>query len=156
MRNTRSEHNESASLPIATGSQTWRHVACGPIVLQNSLLRCESAIIESAWNASLNQCCVRVWPLYRHVHVGGSLSIYSLIGETPTNWGPSFNVCPTDEVGVVVARDGKRGFERMRWGLIPRWWSKPLKELRLATFNARAETARTKPFFREHSRTRAA
>ena len=100
-------------------------------------------------NASLNQCCVRVWPLYRHVHVGGSLSIYSLIGETPTNWGPSFNVCPTDEVGVVVARDGTRGFERMRWGLIPRWWSQPLKELRLATFNARAETARTKPFFRE-------
>ena len=27
MRNTRSEHNGSASLPIATGSQTWRHVA---------------------------------------------------------------------------------------------------------------------------------
>jgi len=30
MRNTRSEHNESASPPIATGSQTWQHVACGP------------------------------------------------------------------------------------------------------------------------------
>ena len=30
MRNTRSEHNGSASLPIATGSQTWQHVACGP------------------------------------------------------------------------------------------------------------------------------
>jgi putative SOS response-associated peptidase YedK len=74
---------------------------------------------------------------------------YQLIGETPTNWGPNFNVCPTDPAGVVVPREGKRGFERMRWGLIPRWWSKPLKELRLATFNARAETVRTKPFFRE-------
>ena len=36
----------------------------------------------------------------------------------------------------------------MRWGLIPSWWSKPLKELRLATFNARAETVTEKPFFR--------
>jgi putative SOS response-associated peptidase YedK len=22
---------------------------------------------------------------------------------------------------------------RMRWGLVPQWWSKPLKELRMAT-----------------------
>ena len=29
------------------------------------------------------------------------------------------------------------------------WWSKPLKELRAATFNARAETVETKPFFRD-------
>jgi putative SOS response-associated peptidase YedK len=29
------------------------------------------------------------------------------------------------------------------------WWNKPLKELRLATFNARIETVTTKPFFRE-------
>jgi len=32
---------------------------------------------------------------------------------------------------------------------VPRWWSKPLKELRVATFNARAETVETKPFFRD-------
>lgn len=74
---------------------------------------------------------------------------YSLIGETPTNWGPDFNVCPTDEVGLVVPRDCRRGFERMRWGLIPRWWPRALKELRLATFNARAETVRRNPIFRE-------
>jgi putative SOS response-associated peptidase YedK len=36
----------------------------------------------------------------------------------------------------------------MRWGLIPSWWSKPLKEMKLATFNARAETVATKPMFR--------
>ena len=34
-------------------------------------------------------------------------------------------------------------------GFVPRWWSKPLKELRAATFNARAETVETKPFFRD-------
>jgi putative SOS response-associated peptidase YedK len=37
----------------------------------------------------------------------------------------------------------------MRWGLVPWWWSKPLKELRMATFNARAETVETKPVFRD-------
>jgi putative SOS response-associated peptidase YedK len=50
---------------------------------------------------------------------------------------------------VVTERDGKRDLVRMRWGLVPRWWSKPLKERRAATFNARAETIETKPFFRD-------
>jgi len=34
----------------------------------------------------------------------------------------------------------------MRWGLVPYWWNKPLKELRLATFNARVETVATNLF----------
>jgi hypothetical protein len=38
---------------------------------------------------------------------------------------------------------------RMRWGLVPSWWPKPLKELKAATFNARAETVADKPFFRD-------
>ena len=37
----------------------------------------------------------------------------------------------------------------MRWGIIPNWWSKPLKELRLATFNARVKTVAHKPMFRD-------
>jgi putative SOS response-associated peptidase YedK len=78
---------------------------------------------------------------------------YLLIGELARNWPANYNVCPTQDVGVIVAKDGKRGFERMRWGLVPAWWSKPLKELRLATFNARAETVREKPFFRDAFRT---
>jgi putative SOS response-associated peptidase YedK len=39
-------------------------------------------------------------------------------------------------------------FSPVRWGLVPSWWSKPLKELRLSTFNARAETVAEKPMFR--------
>ena len=65
------------------------------------------------------------------------------------NMQPSFNVCPTDPVDTVVEHDGQRNLQVMRWGLVPFWWSKPLKELRLATFNARIETVPTKPFFRE-------
>ena len=37
----------------------------------------------------------------------------------------------------------------MRWGLVPRWWRQPLKELRVATFNARAEIVEIKPVFRD-------
>jgi putative SOS response-associated peptidase YedK len=55
------------------------------------------------------------------------------------------------EVGYDRFADGR--FEafgvRMRWGLVPSWWPKPLKELRAATFNARVETVADKPFFRD-------
>jgi putative SOS response-associated peptidase YedK len=57
--------------------------------------------------------------------------------------------CPTDPADAIVLNDGQHELVEMRWGLIPYWWSKPLKELRLATFNARVETVTTKPFFRE-------
>jgi putative SOS response-associated peptidase YedK len=66
-----------------------------------------------------------------------------------SNLEPRYNVCPTDPVDVVLPGESRRHFEQMRWGLVPYWWSKPLKELRLATFNARVETVETKPFFRE-------
>jgi len=32
---------------------------------------------------------------------------------------------------------------------VPYWWSKPLKELRMATFNARVVTVETKSVFRD-------
>jgi putative SOS response-associated peptidase YedK len=83
-------------------------------------------------------------------------AVYRLtIDAPPHNLRPRYNVCPTDPVDVVTAHDGKHDLVSMRWGLVPRWWSKPLKELRMATFNARAETVETKPVFRDafkHSR----
>ena len=90
--------------------------------------------------------CGRFTDLYTWAEI---YAYYNLIGETPANWGPSHNVCPTDPVGMIALADGRRTFARMRFGLIPYWWNKPLKELRLATFNARAETVETKPFFRD-------
>jgi putative SOS response-associated peptidase YedK len=64
------------------------------------------------------------------------------------NFQPRFNICPTTTVDTIVARDGKHELVPMRWGLVPSWWKKPLKELKLATFNARVETVAEKPFFR--------
>jgi putative SOS response-associated peptidase YedK len=71
------------------------------------------------------------------------------LDAAPHNLRPRFNGCPTDPIDTVTVRDGQREYGRMRWGLVPYWWSKPLKELRMATFNARAETVATKPVFRE-------
>ena len=59
---------------------------------------------------------------------------------TGLRWGPRRT--------IFNERDGKQILERMRWGHVSSWWSKPLKELKLATFNARAETVATKPMFR--------
>jgi putative SOS response-associated peptidase YedK len=78
------------------------------------------------------------------------VALYRLTLERPPhNLAPRYNVCPTDPIDVVTEQDGKRDFTRMRWGLVPRWWSKPLKALRAATFNARVETVADKPFFRD-------
>jgi putative SOS response-associated peptidase YedK len=75
--------------------------------------------------------------------------LYQLtLGKPPHNLRPWHNVCPTTTIDTIVEHDGERGLERMRWGLIPGWWKKPLKELKLATFNARAETVAERPFFR--------
>ena len=77
-----------------------------------------------------------IWELYQ-------------LTSTPSNIQPRFNICPTTTVDVVILGDDKRALVPMRWGLIPNWWKKPLKEMRLATFNARAETIGEKPMFRD-------
>ena len=64
---------------------------------------------------------------------------YNLSGA-PRNLQPNYNVAPTQMVNVIVCEGGKRILVDMRWGLIPMWWKKPLKDLP-STFNARLETA---------------
>jgi putative SOS response-associated peptidase YedK len=66
----------------------------------------------------------------------------------PHNFQPRFNVCPTTKIDAVTERDGTRTLEQMRWGLVPSWWPKTLKQWKLASFNARAETVEEKPTFR--------
>src|SRR5436309_8560180 len=54
-----------------------------------------------------------------------------------------------DTVRVIVRNDDGRRPVVMRWDLVPNWWSKPLKDMRMPTFSARAETVAEKPFFRD-------
>ena len=61
--------------------------------------------------------------------------------------GPRWNIPPTQPVVVVRPGEaGPRSLAPARWGLVPSWW-KEVDKLP-AFFNARAETAATKPSFR--------
>jgi putative SOS response-associated peptidase YedK len=78
------------------------------------------------------------------------VKLYRLTLDQPArNTRPRYNICPTTTIDTIVSSEGKRSLVPMRWGLVPYWWNKPLKEMRLATFNARAETVATKPMFRD-------
>jgi putative SOS response-associated peptidase YedK len=79
-------------------------------------------------------------------------ALYGLIGAA-RNLQPHYNIAPTDTVDVVIASDGASQLVPMRWGLVPAWWKKALKDLP-ATFNARAETVADKPMFRDAFRRR--
>ena len=76
----------------------------------------------------------------------------SVIGA-PKNLRPRYNIAPTTEVDVVIDRGQGREMIAMRWGLVPVWWTKPLKQVP-STFNARAETVASKPMFRDAFRKR--
>ena len=71
----------------------------------------------------------------------------------PLNLRPRYNIAPTTTVDVVRAGEGGRELVPMRWGLVPIWWKKALKEVP-ATFNARAEGVAEKPMFRDAFRRR--
>lgn len=71
----------------------------------------------------------------------------SIIAPAARNLRPRYNVSPTTTVEVVRLRDGQRELVPMRWGLVPSWWKKPLKDLP-STINARVETIAEKPMFR--------
>lgn len=78
----------------------------------------------------------------------------SVIGA-PQNLQPRYNIAPTTLIDMVRHdAEGHRELVRgVRWGLIPNWWKKPVRELP-ATFNARVETVHEKPMFRGAYRSR--
>ena len=57
-----------------------------------------------------------------------------------------FNVCPTEPI-AIVAEDGPRAAQTVRWGLVPPWARELGKGFQ--PINARAETAATKAPFAE-------
>ena len=59
---------------------------------------------------------------------------------------PNYNVAPTQSVATVIAENGGRRLEMLRWGLVPSWADDP--EIGSRMINARAETAPEKPSFR--------
>jgi len=75
--------------------------------------------------------------------------LYDLPDGPARNLQAHYNVAPTDVVNVVkLAAGGSTELVSMRWGLVPWWWKKALKELP-ASFNARAESVADRPMFRD-------
>jgi putative SOS response-associated peptidase YedK len=62
------------------------------------------------------------------------------------NFPPRHNIAPTQPIPVVILENGARHFRLMRWGLLPSWVKDPRKFSLL--INARAETVREKPAFK--------
>ena len=65
---------------------------------------------------------------------------------------PNFNICPSENISVLVSNSGKRKFGQMRWGFVPHWYKSVADGPLL--FNARAETLAEKPAFRDACRRR--
>lgn len=70
------------------------------------------------------------------------------------NLQPRYNIAPTTTVDIIVGTENGRELRQARWGLIPGWWAKPLKEMKLATFNARVEGVDTSGMFKSAFRNR--
>ena len=62
------------------------------------------------------------------------------------NFPPRYNIAPTQPIPVVMLDNGGRHFRLMRWGLVPAWVKDPRQFTLL--INARSETAREKPAFK--------
>ncbi|MGE0252954.1 MAG: SOS response-associated peptidase [Alphaproteobacteria bacterium] len=83
--------------------------------------------------------------------------IVELYDLTATDYAPNleprYNIAPTQRAPVVrITPDGGRELAMLRWGLVPHW--SPGPESRYSTINARAETVRTKPSYRDAFRHR--
>jgi putative SOS response-associated peptidase YedK len=64
-----------------------------------------------------------------------------------------FNVCPGDEVvAVTTSKEGEPRGDLLRWGFLPHWAKDPSAAFKM--INARAETVRDKPAYRDALRTR--
>jgi putative SOS response-associated peptidase YedK len=68
------------------------------------------------------------------------------------NFPPRHNIAPTQPVPVVIIENGVRHFRLMRWGLLPSWVKDPRNFTLL--INARSETVREKPAFKNAIRRR--
>ena len=65
---------------------------------------------------------------------------------------PNFNICPSENISVLVSNSGNRKLGQMRWGFVPHWYKSVADGPLL--FNARAETLAEKPAFRDACRRR--
>ncbi|UFZ07320.1 SOS response-associated peptidase [Bradyrhizobium ontarionense] len=72
--------------------------------------------------------------------------------EEQPNFPPRHNIAPTQPISVILLDHDKRHFRLMRWGFMPAWVKDPRNFTLL--INARSETVRDKPAFKNAIRRR--
>lgn len=78
-------------------------------------------------------------------------------GAAPaSNLPPRYNVAPTDSAPVAYQAEDGRRIDEMRFGLVPEWWDKPVREMKFSTINARSETVQDSRLFQRAFRSRRA
>src|SRR5262245_17792092 len=75
-----------------------------------------------------------------------SYKAYNLVVRRIENLRPSWNVAPTQDVGVVLRVGVHVTYRTMRWGLVPPWATET--KISYSLINARVESAAEKPSFR--------
>ena len=71
------------------------------------------------------------------------------VAAAGSNMAPALDVRPTTQQWVIRSAEGGGEALKMRWGLVPYWFKGPtLKEFKLTTFNAKAETVATAATFK--------
>jgi putative SOS response-associated peptidase YedK len=71
----------------------------------------------------------------------------AVVNDVLRELAPRYNIAPSQNICVVLERDGEQCVEFFQWGLIPSWSKEPK-----GFINARAETLREKPSFSESFR----
>lgn len=63
---------------------------------------------------------------------------------------PAHNIAPSQTVPIIRMEPdvGQPVLANAMWGLVPRWWKKPLSEKKFSTFNAKGEEVAEKATFR--------
>ena len=69
------------------------------------------------------------------------------IDEAACEITANYNVAPSQEILVIVRKEGKNRLDRFHWGLVPFWADDPSIGNRM--INSRAESVATKPSFRQ-------
>ena len=69
--------------------------------------------------------------------------------EAGPNLEPKWDIRPTSSQWIVRPCSGGNELVQARWGLIPYWHRQSLRDFRLTTFNARAETVASAPAFKD-------
>jgi len=53
-------------------------------------------------------------------------ALWNLRGDLP-QFGPRYNIAPSQEVPVIVRQQDRNALRPMRWGLVPSWASERLQ-----------------------------